>query len=367
MRHRLHSICPYFAMFPASFVAEWVRALTQPGDWVFDPFSGRGTTLLQSLLMGRRAAATDVNPVGYCISAAKGDVPSLEALTLRIQEIEHSLAEITCEERGLLRRNLPAFFRRCFYWSTLDEILHCRQSLQWATNSTDRFLAALMLGSLHGDRDKSPSYFSNQMPRTISTKPEYSLNYWKKHNLWPRRRQVFDLLRGRAHYRLDHGRPAMCGRVALRDARHAHREFPELSGKVKLVVTSPPYLDVTNYEEDQWLRLWFLGHDPHPTRGKHSRDDRHVHQGQYWEFLAQAWRGMSPLVAAGATVVCRLGAKGLSIEALTRGLFSSLEGAFPGVRRLGDPRVSWIARRQTDYFRPGSDGCRFEVDYVFAV
>ena len=24
-------------------------------------------------------------------------------------------------------------------------------------------------------------------------------------------------------------------------------------------ITSPPYLNVTSFEEDQWLRLWFLG------------------------------------------------------------------------------------------------------------
>src|SRR3990172_1169324 len=63
MRNRLHSICPYFAMFPETFAQKHIEKFTEPGDYVYDPFSGRGTTLLQALLMNRRAAASDINPV----------------------------------------------------------------------------------------------------------------------------------------------------------------------------------------------------------------------------------------------------------------------------------------------------------------
>lgn len=33
------------------------------------------------------------------------------------------------------------------------------------------------------------------------------------------------------------------------------------SGSVDLVVTSPPFLDVVDYETDNWLRCWFTGVD----------------------------------------------------------------------------------------------------------
>jgi methylase of polypeptide subunit release factors len=32
---------------------------------------------------------------------------------------------------------------------------------------------------------------------------------------------------------------------------------------VHLVVTSPPFLDVVDYAQDNWLRCWFCGIDPH--------------------------------------------------------------------------------------------------------
>ena len=55
MRHRLHALCPYFAMFPESFAETWIDQLSKPGEIVLDPFSGRGTTAFQSMLMGRQA------------------------------------------------------------------------------------------------------------------------------------------------------------------------------------------------------------------------------------------------------------------------------------------------------------------------
>ena len=37
---------------------------------------------------------------------------------------------------------------------------------------------------------------------------------------------------------------------------------PEIDdGSVRLVVTSPPFLDVVNYRADNWLRCWFNGVD----------------------------------------------------------------------------------------------------------
>lgn len=222
MRNPLHSLCPYFAMFPESFVETHVGALTLPADYVLDPFSGRGTTLLQALLMGRNAVATDTNPVAFCISGAKAAVPSLDSILTELKILE---AQFDNYERDRLegeRSGLPPFFRRAFYATTHYQILFLRKVLNWRSNPVHRFIAALVLGSLHGD---SPSYFSNQMPRTISTKPRYSLDYWRRHRLWPRKRDVFALLRSRAQYRLSSEVPGLVGRVALADPEKASTRF----------------------------------------------------------------------------------------------------------------------------------------------
>jgi len=75
--HKLHALCPYFAMFPPAFAREQILAHTKTGELCYDPFSGRGTTLLEALLNDRKALASDINPVAYCISVAKAQAPTL--------------------------------------------------------------------------------------------------------------------------------------------------------------------------------------------------------------------------------------------------------------------------------------------------
>lgn len=52
-------------MKPVTLVARSINASSKPGDLVFDPFCGSGTTLLAAEQTGRRAALVEMDP-GYC-------------------------------------------------------------------------------------------------------------------------------------------------------------------------------------------------------------------------------------------------------------------------------------------------------------
>src|SRR5690606_26435839 len=58
--HSLHEIS-YRACFKPQLPRFFIERLTEPGDWIYDPFMGRGTTLLEGALLGRRVAGGDVN------------------------------------------------------------------------------------------------------------------------------------------------------------------------------------------------------------------------------------------------------------------------------------------------------------------
>lgn len=361
----LHSICPYFAMFPESFVREQVEKYSSKGDLVFDPFCGRGTTILESLLLGRRAAGSDINPVAYCVALAKAKRPSLKAVLGRLDQLEEKYLHSLPEDFERQRLNLSGFFKRAFYSSTLRELLFLRDALDWRNDKTERFIAALILGSLHGEMDHSCAYFSNQMPRTICLKPEYSLRYWQEHRLYPRKKDVFAMLRNKAIQRLNDlpGYPA--GEVKLIDSRKVGYQFRRLHKQVSLVITSPPYLNVTRYEEDQWLRLWMLGGAPVPTYGKISKDDRHASKAGYWRFLTESWAGLAPLLKASAIIVIRLGAIGIGQDEITSMIKASIHEVFPSTRLL-DSKRSMLVGRQTQRFLPKSKGCKFEIDFTFS-
>lgn len=367
MRHPLYALCPYFAMFPESFVKRHLLAHTAAGDRVFDPFSGRGTTVLQSLLMGRQAAGTDINPVAYTVSAAKAETPRLSNVLSELHRLEAAYLSIDRPELSEEKHHLPAFFGRAFYRTTLHELLFLRKALNWRRGRLHRFIAALLLGILHGEMDRSRRYLSNQLPRTISPKPDYSLSYWRKRGLWPKKKNAFQRLQDEARSRLSLGSPANLGSVKLADARQASSQFPDLAGAVSCFVTSPPYFDVTDYGEDQWLRLWFLGGSPKPTYGAVSKDDRHGRKEPYWRFLSEAWAGIADLAGPEAVLVCRLGGKSMTEPELTQGITQSLRAVFPHARMLSEPKRTALRHPQTRTFRPGAAGCRFEVDYVFGL
>lgn len=361
MRHRLHALCPYFAMFPETFAETWIEQLSKPGDIVLDPFSGRGTTAFQSMLMGRRPVACDVNDVAYCVTRAKTHAPPLPSLRRRLTILERDFDKTLWSRRA---GKLPEFFQVAYHRKTLSQVLYLRDALKWRTSDVDCMVAGLMLGALHGETEKSPSYLSNQMPRTISTKPAYSVRFWEKRGFKAPERDTFALLRKQATFRYESEPPSGESWIYHRDMRQLSWVADQLPAPISLVVTSPPYLDVTNFEEDQWLRLWFLGGPPYPTRGRVSRDDRYERPEAYWGFIADMWRMLGALVAKNGHVVIRMGGRGIPTEEMMMKLESCSQFSRRPIKLLYQC-CSVLKGRQTDAFRPGTRGCLVELDCHF--
>ena len=225
------------------------------------------------------------------------------------------------------------FFSLCFHEETLRQILFLRATLRWQESRTDGFIAALALGCLHGESHRTPLCLSNRMPRTISTKPAYSVRWWRKNSCLPPRRDAFLILRAAAEYRYCSPLPAINGYVVQGDVRQAGFLLSAFKKQVNLVITSPPYLDITDYHEDQWLRLWFLGGAPKPVLGQ-CRDDRHRIARTYWQFLSEAWQGIAPLLHESAQIIIRIGGTRLDADSLRAGLLASLHSTALSFREL---------------------------------
>lgn len=166
---RLNAICPYYTMFPLSFpLGQLQRA--KRGDWVLDPFCGRGTTNYAARLLGLPSIGIDSNPVAAAIAEAKMVGPSAREVLRACREILSSRAR---------PREVPSgeFWRRCYHPRTLRELCVIREALLEDCRSASRkALRALMLGALHGPLMKGKaSYLSNQMPRTYAAKPAYAV------------------------------------------------------------------------------------------------------------------------------------------------------------------------------------------------
>ena len=77
--HPLHEI-PYRACFKPALAGHFIENFSKPGEIVFDPFMGRGTTPLEATLRGRIAAGSDANPLSEMLAAPRLDPPSLKEI-----------------------------------------------------------------------------------------------------------------------------------------------------------------------------------------------------------------------------------------------------------------------------------------------
>ena len=80
-----------FHKYPAKFIPQLARRCieenTDSNDVVCDPFMGCGTTLIESLVSGRKAVGVDINPVAYLISKVKTTPINPEKLKIEMDKV----------------------------------------------------------------------------------------------------------------------------------------------------------------------------------------------------------------------------------------------------------------------------------------
>jgi hypothetical protein len=242
-------------MFPPQLPNVFIRWLTEPGDVVYDPFSGRGTVPLEAVLAGRRAYASDANPLATALSAAKVRIPARSRVRARITQLENDFAAPATD-------GVPDYIRMLYSEPTLRQLVYLKANLVGA-RPVDAFVIAMVLGLLHGNHSKSGATrgLSISMPNTFAMAPGYVRGYIAAHRLDPPEVDVFAMLRRRLD-QLNLPNATIEGGEAWSQDATALPPAWLREQKAKLIFTSPPYLQVIKYGKYNWVRLWFLGEEP---------------------------------------------------------------------------------------------------------
>jgi hypothetical protein len=257
----LHEIS-YRACFKPQLPRFFIERLTQPGDLVYDPFMGRGTTLLEAALLGRRAAGSDINPLSKILVGPRLAPPSLS-------QIAEALGKVDWTWNGPVPEELLAFYHP----ETLREICALRAHLSAGeSGQAHRADAWVRMTATNRLTGHSPGFFSvYTLPpnQAVSVKSQLKIN--ERRNQVPPRRVVHDIILKKSKSLLseigarESQRLAKTGDPILITGEAS--QTPDLpSSSVSLVVTSPPFLDVVDYAGDNWLRCWFNGIDPQSVK-----------------------------------------------------------------------------------------------------
>ena len=251
--HPIHEIS-YRACFKAQLPEFFIERLTRPGDVVYDPFMGRGTTPIQAALMGRRAYGNDINPLSVLLTRPRLSPIVFADVAGALKTVDWTRGEIQDED-------LLAFYHP----KTLQKLEALRAWLaihapleEGAINPVADWIRMVAINRLSGH---SPGFFSGRsMPpnQAVSIKAQRKIN--QKLGITPPEKDVPQLILKKTKSLLRNGSVSQMAGHCLLTERAWHT--PEIeSGSVDLVITSPPFLDIVQYATDNWLRCWFAGID----------------------------------------------------------------------------------------------------------
>ena len=245
----------YRACFKPQLPAYFISRLTNVGDTVYDPFSGRGTTAVEAALHGRRVIANDVNPLSEILTRPRLEPPAIDAIAARLPSIARNGAHISEPDLSMF-----------YHDATLREIIALREYLRQRRREgdedpIDRWIRMVATNRLTGH---SKGFFSvYTLPPNQATSADRQIKINRKLDQVPEYRDTRAIIVRKSQQLLrdvDVERRTIlqaCAKRARFLVGKAHDTSAIRAGTVQLTVTSPPFLDVVQYANDNWLRCWF--------------------------------------------------------------------------------------------------------------
>ena len=247
--HSLHEVS-YRACYKPQLPAFFIKQFCKMDDVVYDPFMGRGTTLIEAQLHGCRAYGNDINPLSQVLTKPRLTPPTLS-------QIEQRLQEIALPRNDVIDPDLLVFFER----GTLQELYGWRQYFRQKQEDnqferTDAWLQMVACNRLTGHSKGFFSVYTLPPNQATSVQAQQKIN--QKRGQTPEYRDTKQLILKKSKQLLRHSIPDRFWRDDARLFTESADQTTQIrNDSVDLVVTSPPFLDTVNYIQDNWLRMWF--------------------------------------------------------------------------------------------------------------
>ncbi len=237
----IEAIHPY----PAKFIGELPRALIRnlelkPGTLILDPFCGSGTTLVEAQKASLQSIGIDLNPIGCLISRVKtsplppGLLTAAEAVVSKAQTISAKPPDIP---------NLSHWFK--------PEVQRAVSSLAVTIAESDfaPWFDALRL-SLSSILVRVSNQDSDTRYAAVSKPVGYDNVMTAFSNAVGKLARALE----KRTWNLANAQVITANTLSLQPS--------EISGRIGIVITSPPYPNAYEYWLYHKYRMWWLGFDP---------------------------------------------------------------------------------------------------------
>jgi DNA modification methylase len=268
--------CTSYHWFPSTFVPEipftLIEVLTLPGAVVYDPFSGIGTTYFQALLLNRLPLGTEICRVSveYVRSLFVLFNPEINFVSLMedLKKANNSFDDkknyIKIVPDNILIDELKPWYSQ----KTLNQLAYLFSEEANCDNKEKKAVMRITLSGILKTlncQDRGWGCIADNMhPKESQIKDKKVLDLFTNHSS----KLMRDISEHLAYIKSDPSKIALYNSnykklsaketLLNRDVRECS-EIPDNS--VDLVVTSPPYPNMTDYVTSQRLSYYYLGFD----------------------------------------------------------------------------------------------------------
>lgn len=250
----IHEIS-YRACFKAQLPRFFIKLLSHEWDVVYDPFAGRGTTLIEAGLLRRNVILNDVNPLSHILAKPRFFIPTYA-------EVQSRLNEIPMNSQARANIDVSMFFHPATEAELVSLQMYLAQRQETGNeDSIDRWIQMVATNRLTGHSTGFFSVYTLPPNQAVSAESQKKINQRRNQiptykPIMPRiLRKTKSLLRNLSPSDIQHLKQSGQKSVFLTKPAHNTPEIPTES--VQLTITSPPFLKVVQYPADNWLRCWF--------------------------------------------------------------------------------------------------------------
>ena len=246
--HSLHEIS-YLACFKPQLPDHFLTKYSKRNNLIYDPFMGRGTTLIEAQLHNCNVIGNDINPLSKVLIESRLQPPPISDIIecLHYVDLNYVSSDVEIDDQFLLFFH-PKTLQEIYSWKTLFK--------NDLTSSVNKWLQMVACSRLTGH---AKNFFSGYtLPPNIAASFKSQKRINEKRQQEPPYKDTKKIILRKTEQLLRDSLPNYYSTKTNLLLSESADHTPQIdSDIVDLIITSPPFLTEVNYLLNNWIKMWF--------------------------------------------------------------------------------------------------------------